>query len=77
VNGVDDGHLRAAPVACLSAEKVAPLWLNGPADEPLGMRLAQGCNCGQRMENIPHRTESHDEYTQLLFCWRQFFIFSQ
>jgi hypothetical protein len=28
------------------------------------------------MENIAHRTESHDEYTQLLFWWRQFFIFS-
>ena len=60
-----------------SAEKVAPLRLDGPADEPLGMCLAQGCSGRQGMENISHRTESHDEYTQLLFCWRQFFIFSQ
>jgi hypothetical protein len=29
------------------------------------------------MENIPHRAEPHDEYTELLFCWRQFLIFSQ
>lgn len=47
------------------SEQALPLRLNGPAEKPFGMPLAQRGDGRQRVQNVPHGAEAHDEHTKL------------
>jgi hypothetical protein len=63
-------------MASIRREEAAPLRLDGPADEPVGVRLTKGGNGGQRVENVSHRAKANDEQTQGFRAIRQSLIFS-
>jgi hypothetical protein len=63
VHPIHHGHLWTTHRGVFSRQQTPPLRLDRPTDKPFRMRHAQGCDRWQRVENIAHRAQPHDEYT--------------
>ena len=57
--------LRRASVSCVGREQGLPSGLDGPADSPGGVHLAQGGDRREGMENIAHGPETDHQQPKL------------
>jgi hypothetical protein len=64
VHPIDERPLRRTWTALRltgRAQQVSPAFLDQPTDSCVGKGIAQSMGCWQRVDNISHRAEAHDE----------------